>query len=59
MARMIDLIREAAVPANLMRSAARGALSLPAPAAHWPSELGEILALDTVRVVRDNAVHIA
>jgi hypothetical protein len=34
---MIDLIRESAVPANLMRTAARGALSLP------PSEMLEIL----------------
>jgi hypothetical protein len=39
MARMIDLIRESAVPANLMRSAARGALSLP------PAEILEILVL--------------
>src|SRR5215470_1161691 len=30
MPRMIDLIRESAVPANIMRSAARGALALPA-----------------------------
>ncbi|HZQ91727.1 MAG TPA: hypothetical protein VFA60_08055 [Terriglobales bacterium] len=30
MARMIELIRQSAVPANLMRSAARGALALPA-----------------------------
>lgn len=30
MPRMIDLIRQSAVPASLMRSAARGALSLPA-----------------------------
>src|SRR5579859_1986163 len=29
MPKMIDLIRESAVPANVMRSAARGALSLP------------------------------
>jgi hypothetical protein len=28
---MIDLIKQSAVPANVMRSAARGALSLPAP----------------------------
>jgi len=34
---MIDLIRESAVPANVMRSAARGALSLP------PVEMVEIL----------------
>ena len=39
MARMIDLIRQAAVPASLMRSAARGALSLP------PAEMLEILVL--------------
>ncbi|HWR37292.1 MAG TPA: hypothetical protein VN622_15635 [Clostridia bacterium] len=37
MARMIDLIRQSAVPANLMRTAARGALALPA------SEMAEIL----------------
>jgi protein-disulfide isomerase-like protein with CxxC motif len=36
---MIDLIRTSAVPANLMRSAARGALSLPA------AEMLEILVL--------------
>ncbi len=30
MSRMIDLIRQSAVPANMIRSAARGALSLPA-----------------------------
>jgi hypothetical protein len=30
MARMIELIRQSAVPANIMRSAARGALALPA-----------------------------
>jgi len=30
MARMIELIRESAVPANLMRAASRGALALPA-----------------------------
>lgn len=34
---MIDLIKESAVPANVMRSAARGALSLP------PGEMVEIL----------------
>lgn len=39
MARMIDLIRESAVPASLMRSAARGALSLPT------AEMLEILVL--------------
>jgi hypothetical protein len=39
MSRMIDLIRESAVPASLMRTAARGALSLP------PVEMLEILVL--------------
>jgi len=37
MARMIDLIRASAVPANLMQSAAKGALSVP------PRERIEIL----------------
>lgn len=37
MARMIDLIRQSAVPANLMRLAARGALSVP------PAEMLQIL----------------
>ena len=37
MPRMIELIRESAVPANIMRAAARGALALP------PSEMIEIL----------------
>ena len=37
MSRMIDLIRQSAVPATVMRSAARGALSLP------PVEMVEIL----------------
>ena len=37
MSRMIDLIKQSAVPATVMRSAARGALSLP------PSEIVEIL----------------
>ncbi len=37
MSRMIDLIKQSAVPANVMRSAARGALSLP------PVEMVEIL----------------
>ncbi len=37
MPKMIDLIRESAVPANVMRSAARGALALP------PAEMVEIL----------------
>jgi len=31
MPRMIDMIRQSAVPANLMRTASRGALALPAP----------------------------
>jgi hypothetical protein len=39
MSRMIDLIRQSAVPANLMRTAAKGALSLPA------SEMLEILVV--------------
>ena len=37
MPRMIELIRESAVPANIMRAAARGALALP------PAEIIEIL----------------
>jgi len=37
MPRMIELIRESAVPANIMRAAARGALALP------PAEMIEIL----------------
>ena len=37
MARMIDLIRASAVPANLMNSASKGALSVP------PREMIEIL----------------
>ena len=37
MARMIELIRQSAVPANLMRAAAKGALALP------PAEMIEIL----------------
>jgi hypothetical protein len=37
MPRMIELMREAAVPANIMRAAARGALALP------PAEMIEIL----------------
>jgi hypothetical protein len=41
MARMIDLIRQSAVPANVMRSASKGALSLP------PEEMLEILVLLT------------
>ena len=31
MARMLDMIKQSAVPANLMRTAAKGALALPAP----------------------------
>src|SRR5512142_3263326 len=37
MSRMIDLIRQSAVPANVMRSASRGALDLP------PAEMIEVL----------------
>ena len=37
MGRMIDLIKQAAIPANVMRSAAKGALSLA------PGEMVEIL----------------
>ena len=37
MPRMLDLIRNSDVPANLMRSAARGSLSVP------PAEMIEIL----------------
>jgi hypothetical protein len=45
MARMIELIRQSAVPANLMRAAARGALSLP------PGEMLEILVQLTANPV--------
>jgi hypothetical protein len=31
MARMLDMIKQSAIPANLMRTAAKGALALPAP----------------------------
>ena len=31
MARMLDMIKQSSVPANLMRTAAKGALALPAP----------------------------
>ena len=31
MARMLDMIKQSTVPANLMRTAAKGALALPAP----------------------------
>jgi hypothetical protein len=41
MARMIDLIRQSAVPAHLMRAAAKGALNVP------PEEMVEILVLLT------------
>ena len=41
MSRMIDLIRQSAVPVNIMRAAARGALALP------PAEMLEILVLLT------------
>ena len=43
MARMIDLMKQAAVPANMMRSAARGALALP------PAEMIEILVYLTTQ----------
>ncbi len=50
MARMIELIRQAAVPANLMRAAARGALSLPLP------EMVEVLVqLTTMPLFADQA----
>ncbi len=45
MPRMIELIRESAVPANVMRSAARGALALP------PPEMIEILVYLTGNAV--------
>jgi hypothetical protein len=41
MARMVDMIRESAVPPNLLRAAAKGALSVP------PAEMIEILVLLT------------
>jgi hypothetical protein len=48
--RMIDLIRESAAPASIMRTAARGALSLPAP------EMVEILvALTRHPMLREQA----
>jgi len=50
MARMIDLIRQSAVPAHLMRAAAKGALNVP------PEEMVEILVLLTKNpVFRDQA----
>ena len=50
MSRMIDLIRESKVPPALMRSAAKGALSLP------PGEIIEILVyLTTQPLFRDDA----
>ena len=45
MARMIDLIKQSAVPANVMRSAARGALALSA------AEMVEILVYLTTNQV--------
>jgi hypothetical protein len=45
MARMIELMKQAAVPANVMRSAARGALALP------PGEMIEILVYLTANPV--------
>lgn len=45
MSRMIELMRQSAVPANVMRSAARGALALP------PSEMIEILVYLTTNPV--------
>ena len=45
MARMIELVKQAAVPANVMRSAARGALALP------PGEMIEILVFLTTNPV--------
>ncbi|HKW66913.1 MAG TPA: hypothetical protein VJP04_06480, partial [Terriglobales bacterium] len=41
MARMVDMIRQAAVPPNLLRAAAKGSLSVP------PAEMIEILVLLT------------
>ena len=45
MARMVDMIRQSAVPPNLLRSAAKGALSVP------PAEMIEILVLLTKNAV--------
>lgn len=45
MARMLELIRQSAVPANLVRSAAKGALALP------PAEMLEILVYLTANPV--------
>ena len=45
MSRMIELIRQSAVPANIMRAAARGALALP------PAEMIEILVQLTTNPV--------
>lgn len=45
MARMVDMIRQSAVPPNLLRAAARGALSVP------PAEMIEILVLLTRNAV--------
>ncbi len=50
MPRMIELIKQSAVPANVMRSAAKGALALPAP------EMIEILVyLTTTQVFAEQA----
>jgi hypothetical protein len=45
MARMVDMIRQSAVPPNLLRAAAKGALSVP------PAEMIEILVLLTKNAV--------
>src|SRR5438876_891548 len=55
MARMIDLIRQSAVPSNVMRSASKGALTLPA------GEIIEILVYLTTNAVfaKDAAMTLA
>src|SRR2546423_176943 len=55
MARMIDLIRQSAVPSNVMRSASKGALTLPA------GEIVEILVYLTTNAVfaKDAAMTLA
>jgi hypothetical protein len=55
MARMIDLIRQSAVPSNVMRSASKGALTLP------PGEILEILVYLTASPVfaKDAAMTLA
>jgi hypothetical protein len=55
MARMIDLIRQSAVPSNVMRSASKGALTLP------PGEIIEILVYLTTNAVfaKDAAMTLA